>query len=106
MTTDQNRTVAQDLLQAIGTGASPDAIARMFHDDVVFEVPGDDGALPWIGRKTGHAAVRAFILENRRLLEPRGFDVHDIVADRNRAGRSKPSSPSSSPFRTVVSRIS
>ncbi|MEG3175346.1 nuclear transport factor 2 family protein [Sphingomonas sp. RB3P16] len=83
--TDEIRTVAEDLLTAIGTGASADAIAEMFHHDVIFEVPGDDDALPWIGRKVGLSAVRQFIDESRRLLKPRQFEVRDIVTNGSKA---------------------
>ena len=40
---------------------NPDVIAALFSKDVVFEIPGDDGVLPWIGHKTGRGAVTDFI---------------------------------------------
>lgn len=44
-----NFDLAQKLLDGIGTGLHPDLIASMFAEDARFEVPGDDGVLPWIG---------------------------------------------------------
>jgi ketosteroid isomerase-like protein len=41
----------------IGEGADPDNIAALCSDDVEFEIPGDDGALPGIGRKAGAARL-------------------------------------------------
>ncbi len=57
----------------------------MFADDVVFELPGDAGALPWIGRKTGHAAVERFIEGTGSLLPQERFEVLDILVSDTRA---------------------
>ena len=46
-----NREIAEKLLAGMGQGEAPDSIAALFSDDVEFEIPGDNGALPWIGRK-------------------------------------------------------
>jgi hypothetical protein len=53
----QNVAVAQKLLEGIGRGQDPAEIATLFDADLVFEVQGDDGVLPWIGRKTGRQAA-------------------------------------------------
>jgi hypothetical protein len=45
-------------LEGIGSGRDPTEIAALFDADLVFEVQGDDGVLPWIGRKTGPALGR------------------------------------------------
>ncbi len=42
-----------DLLEGIGQGRDPEAIAAPFAEDLVFEIQGDEGAMPWIGRATG-----------------------------------------------------
>jgi ketosteroid isomerase-like protein len=81
----ENREIAQKLLAGIGRGAAPDAIAALFSDDVEFEIPGDNGALPWIGRKAGRSAVADFIRALRGLTEPVRFDVQDILASEDRA---------------------
>jgi ketosteroid isomerase-like protein len=81
----QNIAIAQTLLQGIGSGQDPAQIAAAFAEDLVFEIPGDDGVLPWIGRKTGRAAVADFIRDTRALTEPVAFDVDDILASDGRA---------------------
>ena len=85
MTVDQNRAIADELLGAIGSNADPKNIAAMFTEDVVFEVPGDLGALPWIGRQTGRAAVEQFVSNAGDLLARERFDVLDILASDTRA---------------------
>ncbi|NIJ35063.1 nuclear transport factor 2 family protein [Sphingomonas oligoaromativorans] len=77
--------LAQRLLAAIGDGSPAETIAAMFSDDALFEIPGDDGVLPWVGRRTGHPAVVNFITAIRSLTEPLSFDVADILANDTRA---------------------
>jgi ketosteroid isomerase-like protein len=84
MTWEQNIVVARGLLAAIGEGADPQVIAALFSDDVQFEIAGEVGALPWIGRRCGRTAVRDFIGETRRLLHRVRFDVEDILASDHR----------------------
>jgi ketosteroid isomerase-like protein len=81
----QNLRIAQEFLSRLGTGAGPDEIAAMFSENVVFEIPGDDGVLPWIGRKTGRSAISDFVKDSRAMVERIGFEVHDILAGDNRA---------------------
>ena len=57
MSRETNISIAQQLLAGIGEGKDPNAIAALFSEDVVVEIPGDNGALPWIGRNTGRTAV-------------------------------------------------
>ena len=61
--------------------AEPDEIAGVFSTDVQFEVPGDVGALAWIGRRTGRGAVSEFIQGTRLLLERVRLDVEGILAN-------------------------
>ena len=81
MSQEQNVRIAQQLLTGIGSGAEPDEIAALFSTDVLFEIPGDFDALPWIGRRTGRAAVSDFIRGTRLLLERVHFDVEGILAN-------------------------
>jgi ketosteroid isomerase-like protein len=85
MTQPSNILVARRLLTAIGEQAHADAIAAMFTDDASFEIPGDDGVLPWIGRRTGRQAVVNFVTGIRSLTEPLTFNVVDILATDTRA---------------------
>jgi len=81
MSQEQTVRIAQQLLTEIGSGAEPDEIAALFSTEVLFEIPGDFGALPWIGRRTGHGAVSDFIRGTRLLLERVRFDVEGILAN-------------------------
>jgi ketosteroid isomerase-like protein len=85
MSQEKNLGIAQQLLAGIGQGMDPDAIAALFSENVAFEIPGDDGALPWIGRKTGRGAVADFIRGLRRLTEPLKFAIQDVLASEARA---------------------
>jgi ketosteroid isomerase-like protein len=85
MTQDNNIIIAQQLLSGIGEGKAPDTLAAMFAKDLSFEIQGDDGVLPWIGRKTGRQAAADFFREIRLLTEPVKFEVEDILGSPNRA---------------------
>ena len=85
MSHQQNIAIAQKLLEGIGGGQDPSGIAALFDADLVFEIQGDDGALPWIGRRAGRQAVADFIRDVRALTEPITFDVEDILASDSRA---------------------
>jgi uncharacterized protein len=82
---EQTIGIAQQLLASIGAGTAPDEIAALFSADVDFEVAGDVGALPWIGRKTGRRAVSDFFRDLRQLTEYIRFEVQDILANDGRA---------------------
>ena len=60
MSEQQNIAIAKKLLEGIAGGQDPDAVAALFNNNLVFEIQGDDGALPWIGRKTGRQAIADF----------------------------------------------
>ena len=85
MSQEQNIRIAQQLLAGIGEGEHPEEIAALFSVDVQFEIAGDVGALPWIGRRTGRSAASDFIRDARRLIEQLRFDVQDILASDDRA---------------------
>ena len=85
MSRQQNIGVAQKLLEGIGSGQDPFEIAALFDADLLFEIQGDDGVLPWVGRRTGRQAVADFIRDIRALTEPVTFDVEDILASDSRA---------------------
>jgi ketosteroid isomerase-like protein len=85
MSQQQNIAIAKTLLEGIGGGRDPAEIARPFASDLIFEIQGDDGVMPWIGRKTGREAVADFIRDIRILTEPVTFEVEDILASESRA---------------------
>jgi ketosteroid isomerase-like protein len=84
MSRQQNPAIAQKLLEGIGGGQDP-AESQPFSTPISYEIQGDDGVLPWIGRKTGRQAVAHFIRDIRTLTEPVTFDVEDILATDSRA---------------------
>lgn len=85
MSAQQNIQIAQTLLEGIGSGRDPEEIAAPFADDLVFEIQGDNGVLPWIGRKTGRSAMAHFVRDLRSLTESLAFDVEDVLASEKRA---------------------
>jgi ketosteroid isomerase-like protein len=85
MSHQQNIAIAQKLLEGIGSGRDPAEIAASFDANLRFEIQGDDGVLPWIGRKTGRQAVADFIRDIRALTEPVTFEIEDILASKSRA---------------------
>ncbi len=85
MSIENNITIAKTLLEGIGGGHNPDEIAKPFAEDLVFEIQGDDGAMPWIGRKTGRKAMVDFLSDQRAMTESVAFDVEDVLASENRA---------------------
>ncbi len=52
-----NRHLAHTLLKYMVEGDAPDEVVALFSESVSFEIPGDDDALPWIGRANGKPAV-------------------------------------------------
>jgi uncharacterized protein len=80
-----NIAIAQKLLEGIGSGRDPTEIAVLFDADLVFDIQGDDGVLPWIGHKAGRQAIVDFIRDFRTLTELITFEVDDILASNTRA---------------------
>ena len=51
----------------------------------MFEIQGDAGVLPWVGRTTGRNAMADFVRDQRAMTEPLEFDVEDVLASEKRA---------------------
>ncbi|MGO4325934.1 nuclear transport factor 2 family protein [Cupriavidus sp. 2TAF22] len=77
--------IASEFLARLSAGADPEVIAALFSKDLRFEIAGDVGVLPWIGRRVGRHAATEFFRDSRRLLEPLRFDIHDILTNDSRA---------------------
>ena len=77
--------LAQEFLGRMGSGAETDEIARLFSKNMEWEIAGDSGALPWIGKKSGRAAITDFVNDSRAMIERISFEVHDVLASGNRA---------------------
>src|SRR5258705_9051012 len=77
--------LAQEFLRRMDSGAEPTEIAKLFSETLEWEIAGDTGALPWIGRKSGRAAITDFVHDSRAMIERISFEIHDILASDNRA---------------------
>ena len=82
---DEPVRIAQELLARLGSGASPEEVALLFSPDAVWEIPGDVGALPWLGRQQGRAAAANFVRDSAALLERLRFEVQDILGGDGKA---------------------
>lgn len=80
-----NLALAQRLLADLAAGRDPDRIASLFSEDAQFEIPGDDGVLPWIGYRSGRRAAAHYVSTTRDLIEPLEFKVEDVLASTARA---------------------
>src|SRR5881396_3801087 len=83
----QNDTLhlAQEFLSRMGSGAEPAEIAKLFSENMEWEIAGDTGVLPWIGEKSGRAAITDFVNDSRAMIERISFEVYEILAGDNRA---------------------
>ena len=83
----QNDTLhlAQEFLRRMGSGVEPSEIAKLFSETLEWDIAGDTAALPWIGHKSGRAAITDFVRDSRAMIERISFEVHDILASDNRA---------------------
>jgi uncharacterized protein len=77
--------LAQEFLSRLGSDTEPVKVGELFSENMEWEIAGDTGVLPWIGKKSGRAAIVDFIAESRATIERISFDVHDILAGEGRA---------------------
>ena len=77
--------LAQEFLGRMGSGAEPVEIAKLFSENMEWEIAGDTGVLPWIGRKSGRVAITDFVIDSRAMIERISFEVHDILVGDDRA---------------------
>jgi ketosteroid isomerase-like protein len=77
--------LTQEFLRLMGSGAEACEIGRLFSENLEWKIAGDTGALPWIGEKSGRAALVDFINGLRSLTEPIAFDVRDVLIKDKRA---------------------
>ena len=87
MSTTQNDALhlAQKFLSRMSSGAEPHEIANLFSENMAWEIAGDAGVLPWIGQKSGRAAIINFVTDSRVMIERISFEVQDILAGDDRA---------------------
>jgi hypothetical protein len=80
-----NLDLALRLVRELRSGAEPAEIALIFKPDARCEVPGDVGVLPWIGHRTGRAAIADFIAGTREQTDAITFEIEDVLAGDRRA---------------------
>jgi len=85
MKKNDNLHLAQEFLRRMGNGVEPAEIAKLFGENLEWEIAGDTGVLPWIGKKSGRAAVTDFVNDSRALIERISFEVRDVLASDERA---------------------
>ena len=85
MTSQDNLHLAQRFLEKLGTGASPDEIAALCTPDLDWKIPGDSGVLPWVGHKTGNAAIADFVRDTQTMIQRESLEIHDVLASDERA---------------------
>ena len=86
MCEERTRHVTNRLLAKLGCGADPEDLAALFCRKVDWAVPGDAGALPWIGRgRVGRHRIADYVRQSRALVEPGAFTVDDILVQGERA---------------------
>ncbi|WP_207264237.1 nuclear transport factor 2 family protein [Pseudomonas sp. GW101-3H06] len=83
MNGQNNLEFAQNFLQKLGAGDSQ-ALAHLFAEDARWEIAGDEGALPWLGKKTGREAIVDFVRDTAALITSESLNVHDILANEHR----------------------
>lgn len=84
MTIKTNMSIAQTLLQRLADGSPASAVCELFAEDVMWNIPGNQAAYPWIGQQNGKDAVAHFIAESGKRLQRTHFAVHDILANEQR----------------------
>ncbi len=57
----------------------------LFSADLDYEIQGDDGVLPWVGKKTGRSAMADFLTDVGAMTERIAFDIDDVMASESRA---------------------
>ena len=77
--------LAQEFLRRMGSAAEPSEIASLFSDNLDWEIAGDTGVLPWIGKKSGKSAILDFVTDSRAMMERISHEVRDILANDVRA---------------------
>jgi len=81
----ENTRIAEGLLALLGGQPGDDEIASIFSTNLQWEIAGDDGAFPWIGKKQGRTAVGEFVRDTGAMVERLRFDVKDVLVNSQRA---------------------
>ncbi|MGA7777439.1 MAG: nuclear transport factor 2 family protein [Paraburkholderia sp.] len=85
MNPQDNLRLAHQFLEKIGSGAPAEEMAALCTLDLDWNIPGDAGALPWVGRKSGRAALSDFIRDTQTMIERVSLEIKDVLASDQRA---------------------
>lgn len=85
MTSQTNLRLTEQFLHKLGTGASAEEIAALCVPDLDWNIPGDSGALPWIGHKTGSSAIADFVRDTQTMIQRESLEIHEVLASEQRA---------------------
>jgi len=85
MTIQTSLRLAEQFLGKLGSGASGDEIAELCTPELDWNIPGDDGVLPWVGRKTGRSAIAEFVRDAQTVIERESLEIHNVLTDDQRA---------------------
>lgn len=83
--TRATREVVARYLQLLGSGASPEALAAAFSEDVDWDIAGDVEAVPWLGRRRGRAGVAEFFRLFREGVRPKKLQLEEPLVSGERA---------------------
>jgi len=84
-TTSDAGHLAREFLKRMGGGEEPAEVAALFSEHLEWEIAGDYGALPWIGKSSGRRAMADFVTETQAHIERLRFEVKDILTSDTRA---------------------
>ncbi|WP_406227059.1 nuclear transport factor 2 family protein [Pseudomonas siliginis] len=79
-----NEEFVQDFLQKLSKGDAP-ALSRLFVENAHWEIAGDTGTLPWLGKQAGKESVVDFVKDTATLLASGRLQIQDITANERRA---------------------
>jgi ketosteroid isomerase-like protein len=77
--------LTQEFLKRLGGGAKPAEIASLFSENMEWEVAGDVGVLPWIGKRSGRNSVVDFLVKSSELIDRVSFEIQDVLAGERRS---------------------
>lgn len=84
MSAQDNLEFAQFFLQKLASGDA-ETLAHQFAENASWEIAGDVGALPWLGKQHGKEAIVNFVRDTAALLTSESLVVQDILANEHRA---------------------
>lgn len=80
-----SRAVLSGYFAALRGGATPEAVAALFSEDVDWDIPGAVDRVPWIGPRRGRDGVADFVRQLRVRIESLRFDIHALTVEGDRA---------------------